>query len=166
MIEIRLLQALAYQMCQEETQALAALSEAVCLAEPGGYIRSFVDEGLPMQALLSRLRKQQCTAEPTPYLDMLLAAFPQQSKAQERQSKPTGEHTKTQPLLDPLSERELEVLQLMARGASNQQIAQELVIVVDTVKRHVSHIFAKLGVNNRVQAVRQAQELSLLDEEP
>src|SRR5205807_5013140 len=101
----------------------------------------------------------------TLYLDTLLSAFPQQGKAQERQSKRTGERTKMQPLLDPLSERELEVLQLLARGASNQEIAQELVIAVDTVKRHVSHIFTKLGVNNHVQAVRQARELGLLDEE-
>jgi LuxR family maltose regulon positive regulatory protein len=64
-----------------------------------------------------------------------------------------------------LSERELEVLQLLAHGASNLEIAQELVIVVDTVKRHVSHIFAKLGVQNRMQAVIQAQKLGLLDEQ-
>ena len=70
-----------------------------------------------------------------------------------------------QPLAEPLSERELEVLQLLAQGASNQEIAQELIIAYDTVKRHVSHIFSKLGVNNRVQAVRQARELGLLDEE-
>ena len=75
-----------------------------------------------------------------------------------------GEHTKAQPLPEPLSERELQVLQLLAHGASNQEIAQELVIVIDTVKRHVSHIFSKLGVQNRVQAVRQARELGLLSE--
>jgi LuxR family maltose regulon positive regulatory protein len=164
-IEIRLLQALAYHMRQEETQALAALSEAVRLAEPEGYIRSFVDEGAPMEALLSRLQQQQCKTSPTPYLDTLLSAFPQQGKAQERQSKPTGERPKMHPLLDPLSERELQVLQLLSCGASNQEIAQKLVIVVDTVKRHVSHIFSKLGVNNRMQAIRQARECGLLDEE-
>ena len=64
-----------------------------------------------------------------------------------------------------MSERELEVLQLLAQGVSNQEIAQELVIALDTVKRHVSHIFSKLGVQNRVQAVRQARELGLLDKE-
>jgi len=68
-------------------------------------------------------------------------------------------------LPDPLSERELQVLQLLARGASNQDIAQELVVVVDTIKRHVSHIFSKLGAKNRVQAVVRAKELGLLDEE-
>jgi len=149
-IEIRLLQALAYQMLHQEMQALVALSEAMRLAEPEGYIRSFVDEGAPMAALLSRLREEQRKHGPTSYLDIVLAAFPQQSKPQP----------------EPLSTRELEVLQLLARGASNQEIAQELVIVIDTVKRHVSHIFSKLGVHNRLQAVRQARELGLLDEEP
>jgi LuxR family transcriptional regulator, maltose regulon positive regulatory protein len=165
-IEIRLLQALAYQMHHEQTQALSALSEAIYLAEPEGYIRSFVDEGVPMGALLSQLRQQQCKAGPTPYLDTLLAAFPQQSKAQQYQPKHAGEHAKVQPLLDPLSEREREVLQVLARGVPNQEIAQELVIALDTVKRHVTHIFAKLGVQNRVQAIRQAQMLGLLDDEP
>ena len=165
-IEIRCLQALAHHMLHEVSQALAALCEAVRLAEPQGYIRSFVDEGPPMAALLSGLRKQQCKQGPTPYLDTLLAAFPQQSMRQECQLKRTGEHTKTQPLLDPLSEREMHVLQLMAQGASNQEIAQKLTIALDTVKRHVSHIFSKLGVNNRVQALRQARERDLLSEQP
>jgi LuxR family maltose regulon positive regulatory protein len=165
-IEIRLLQALAHQMLYQQTQALDALSEAVRLAEPEGYIRSFVDEGVPMAALLSQLREQQHKDGPTtPYLDKLLVAFPQQSKVQEPQPKPAGERPKTQQLVDTLSERELEVLQFLSCDASNQEIAQELVIAVDTIKRHVSHIFAKLGVNNRVQAVRQARELGLLDEE-
>jgi len=165
-IEIQLLQALAYQMCHEQMQALDALLQAVRLAEPEGYIRSFVDEGAPMETLLSQLRQELGKAGPTPYLDTVLAAFAQQSKEHaQHQPKRAGEHSKAQPLLEPLSERELEVLQLLARGASNLEIAHELVIVVDTVKRHVSHIFGKLDVQNRVQAVRRAQELGLLDEE-
>jgi LuxR family transcriptional regulator, maltose regulon positive regulatory protein len=88
-IEIWLLQALAYQMCGQEEQALSALSEAVRLAEPEGYIRCFVDEGAPMAALLSQLREQG----PTPYLDTVLAAFPQQSKVRKRQSKRTKQRT-------------------------------------------------------------------------
>jgi LuxR family maltose regulon positive regulatory protein len=83
-IEMRLLQALAYHMLNQETQALDALSEAVHLAEPEGYIRSFVDEGPPMAALLSKLRDEQCKQGPTPYLDGLLAAFPKPYKAQKR----------------------------------------------------------------------------------
>jgi DNA-binding CsgD family transcriptional regulator len=160
-IESQLLQALAYQMLQEEAQALDILSEAVKLAEPEGYIRSFVDEGTSMEALLYRLRKQRRKQGPTPYLDRLLAAFQQESRAH---MQPRGQ-TQAQPLSDPLSEREREVLQLIARGASNQEIGRELVIVSDTVKRHVSHIFTKLGVQNRVRAVKQARELGLLGEE-
>ncbi len=75
------------------------------------------------------------------------------------------ESTKTQALPEPLSRRELEILQLLARGASNQEIAQELVITLDTVKCHVSNIFSKLGLQNRIQTVRQARELGLLDDE-
>jgi LuxR family maltose regulon positive regulatory protein len=86
-IEIRLLQALAHQMCQEETQALGSLSEAVRLAEPEGYIRRFIDEGALMAILLSRLREDQRKHGPTPYLDTLLAAFPQQSKKHARSPK-------------------------------------------------------------------------------
>jgi LuxR family maltose regulon positive regulatory protein len=160
-IESQLLQALAYQMLQEEAQALDILSEAVKLAEPEGYIRSFVDEGTSMEALLYRLRKQSRKQGPTPYLDRLLAAFQQESRAHMQ----PGGQTQAQPLSNPLSEREREVLQLIARGASNQEIGRELVIVSDTVKRHVSRIFTKLGVQNRMQAVKQARELGLLDEE-
>jgi LuxR family maltose regulon positive regulatory protein len=161
MIEVRLLQALTHQMLQEEVQALDALSEAIRLGEPEGYIRSFVDEGAPMETLLYRLRKRNRKSGPTPYLDTLLAAFQQESTVHAQ----AGEPTKVQPLPEPLSERELQVLQLLARGESNLEIAQELVIVIDTVKRHVSHIFSKLGVQNRVQAVRQARELGLLNDE-
>jgi LuxR family maltose regulon positive regulatory protein len=163
-IEIRLLQALAHQRLHEEPQALAALSEAVRLGEPEGYLRSFVDEGHPMAVLLSWLRKEQCKHGPTPYLDRVLAAFPQRSRTHASQSKRAAERLLVQPPLEPLSKRELQVLQLLAQGASNLTIAQELVITVDTVKRHVNHIFSKLRVQNRVQAVRQAQGLGLFGE--
>ncbi len=86
-IEIRLLQALAHQKLHEEPQALAALSEAVRLGEPEGYIRSFMDEGLPIADLLSRLREQQCQTGPTSYLDTLLAAFARKSKRPRHSSK-------------------------------------------------------------------------------
>ncbi len=76
-----------------------------------------------------------------------------------------GKQIPVQSLFEPLSERERQVLQLLAQGRSNQQIAQTLVIALDTVKRHVSHIFSKLGVSNRVQAVKQAHDLGLLDEQ-
>ena len=112
-IEIRLLQALAYQMLQQETQALSALSEATRLAEPEGYIRSFVDEGFPMEALLYRLRKRNAKYGPTSYLDTLLTAFQQEKKAE----LPAEESTKPQLLSEPLSKRELQVLQLLHRAS-------------------------------------------------
>lgn len=162
-IEIRLLQALAYEMCYQHAQSLDAVAEAVRLAEPEGYLRSFVDEGAPIAAVLAKLREQQRKYGPTPYLDRLLATFPRQSKYNKHQPKQMREHAQVPSLSDLLSERELEVLQLLAHGSSNQEIAQELVIAVDTVKRHVSHIFSKLDVKNRLQAARQAQLLGLLD---
>ena len=114
-IEIRLLQALAHQMLQEEVQALDALSEAVRLAEPEGYIRSFVDEGAPMESLLYRLRKRNRKHGPTPYLDTLLAAFQQETKTHAQREEPAQAYQ----LPEPLSEREREVLQLLAQGVSN-----------------------------------------------
>ena len=188
-IEVHLLQALAHQMQNEETLALSVLSKALRLAEPEGYIRSFVDEGAPMAALLSRLRQEQSATGPIPYLDTLLAAFPLESathKPQSRRAKSCAricedkddgdnsqyqprpkrntERTVTQPL-NPLSEREREVLHLLAQGATNQEIGQKLMIAIDTVKRHVSQILSKLEVKSRLQAVRQAQALNLLDED-
>ncbi len=160
-IEMRLLQALAYRMLHDQRQALDALSEAVRLAEPEGYIRSFVDEGAQIKVLLYQMRRRDRRNGPTPYLDRLLAAFEQESKTQI----PTGDPSKAQRLPEILSERELQVLQLLARGASNQEIAQELVIAYDTVKRHVSNILAKLSVQNRVQTIKQARELGLLYED-
>jgi LuxR family maltose regulon positive regulatory protein len=177
-LEIHLLQALAHQKLHEEAQALAALSEAIRLGEPEGYIRSFVEEGTPMEVLLSQLRKKCAKQGPTPYLDTLQTAFQQESKthqpveklsqSQHQESKahqPVEKLSKSQHLPEPLSERERQVLQLLAQGRSNQEIAQVLVIALDTVKRHVSHVFSKLGVTNRVQAVKQAHDLGLLDEQ-
>src|SRR5260370_40174892 len=114
-----------------------------------------------MEARLYRLRKRNRKSGPTPYLDTLLAAFQQESKAHAQ----AGEPTKAHQLPEPLSEPELEVLQVLARGASNMEIAQDLGIVIDTVKRHVSHIFSKLGVQNRMKAVIQAKEPALMDQE-
>jgi len=158
-IKMRLLEALAYQMDHQEQAALMSLMQAVQLAEPEGYVRSFVDEGPQMAALLSRLRDQQSRRGATLYLDTLHAAF-----QQENQSGEPTRHKLKQPLLDPLTERELEVLSLLARGASNSEIAQRLVLTVDTVKRHVTHIFSKLEARNRVQAVERARTLGLLSD--
>ncbi len=167
-IEARLLQAQAYQVNQQEHEALSALAEAVRLAEPEGYICSFVDEGAPMEALLSTLRVQQRKQGPTPYLDSLLAAFPSDDRTPEPHHRQAGgkhERTREQPRLDPLSTREQEVLRLLANGASNQEIAEALVVTTDTVKYHMSNILSKLQARNRTQAVARARSLGLLSEE-
>ena len=158
-LEIQLLQALAYQMCLEKTQAIDTLWNAVCLAKPEGYIRSFVNEGAPMKLLLTQLSKRKHKQESMAYVEKLLSAF-----EPERTIAPDRERLASPPL-ELLSKQEKKVLQLVSQGASNREIAQELVIVVDTVKRHISHIFFKLGVNNRVQAILQAKALKLLEEQ-
>jgi LuxR family maltose regulon positive regulatory protein len=152
--ELLILQALARQMRQEEQAAINTLAQAVRLAEPEGYMRSFVDEGAPMAALLATLRERERKRGPTPYLDRLLTAFSPQTEA--------GQRAAQYALRDPLSPREQEVLQLLAGGASNQEITERLVITLDTVKRHVSNILSKLGASNRTQAVSRARELGLL----
>jgi len=165
-IEMKVLQALAHSMRNEDQKALTVLAQAVHLAEPEGNIRTFVDEGTTMETLLSRLRVQERRRGPTPYLDMLLAAFSPGSAIHEpprRLDQSKGRNTE-QPLVEPLSERELEVLHLLANGDSNQEIAEVLVIALDTVKRHVTHIFEKLGVHNRVQAVARARALGLFSD--
>ena len=163
-IEMLLLQALAYQMSHEMQKALTVLTQAVSIAQPEGYIRRFVDEGPSMATLLSKLREQERKKGPTPYLDSLLEAFFPEKRAS--QSAKTGEDVSLHPLLDPLSERELEVLRLLARGASNQEIAEVLVVALSTAKHHVSMILSKLGASNRTQAVAQARSLGLLSDEP
>jgi LuxR family maltose regulon positive regulatory protein len=156
-IEMRLLEALAHVTRKEEREALAALSKAVRLGEPEGYLRRFVDEGPPMAALLARLREQRRRQGPTPYLDKVLAALAWEGTG--------GKPLLQQGLQDPLSERELEVLRELTQGASNQEIADRLVIATDTVKRHVSNILAKLEASNRMQAVARARRLGLIQEE-
>ena len=159
-IELRLLQA--KTRLHEEQEALACLSHAVQLAEPEGYVRIFVDEGPRLEMLLRRLREQEHKEGPTPYLDTLLAAFPPRERAEQHSWSPLQ-----QGVLDPLSQRELEVLGQLSRGASNYEIAQALVITVETVKRHVGNILGKLRVNNRTQAGARARMLGLLaDESP
>jgi LuxR family maltose regulon positive regulatory protein len=141
----------------------------VRLAEGEGYIRVFADEGAPMAALLARLHDQERRRGSTPYLDTLLAAFPDcklQIADCRLPLKQSTIYNLQSAMVEPLSARELEVLQLVARGASNQEIASELVLAVNTVKRHVSNIIAKLETANRTQAVAQARALGLLADEP
>jgi LuxR family transcriptional regulator, maltose regulon positive regulatory protein len=161
-IEILILRALAFQAQGDYLEALTALERAVRLGEPEGYFRIFLDEGEPLLQLLSKLRATGHDA--SSYLMALLAEgelsirehIAPRSRLKELHSKAS------QSLLDPLSERELEVLHLMADGDSNYEIAEQLVLAVSTVKRHVSNIFSKLAVTSRTQAVARAREFGML----
>jgi LuxR family transcriptional regulator, maltose regulon positive regulatory protein len=131
-----------------------AIEPVLTLAEPEGYIRLFLDEGVPMLNLLRLARSRGLASN---YITTLLTAFGEQTAAATPRSVP---HSAV--LVELLSERELEVLHLLALGTSNDEIAEQLVIAVSTVKRHVSNIFGKLTVSNRTQAVVRARELGLL----
>ncbi len=164
-IELTMLKALALQALGEMPQALAALKQALSQAEPEGYARLFADKGEPMRLLLQRMKNSSVDSSLAAYVDKLLAAYPK-SESETLRSK--DEQTLQpsafglQPLAAPLSERELEVLRMIAAGLSNQEIADRLVVAYSTVKTHINNIYNKLGVNSRVQAVTRAHELKLL----
>ena len=148
-IEILVLQALAHQIAGDVPAALVPLERALTLAEPEGYVRMFVDEGPPMAALLEAAAKHGVART---YVRRLLAAF----------GRPEGRVRVNQDLVEPLSERELDVLRLLATDLDGPDIARELVVSLNTVRTHTKNIYAKLGVNNRRAAVRRAVELDLL----
>jgi LuxR family maltose regulon positive regulatory protein len=161
LIEALALRALAFEICGSVQQALDALRQALTLAEPEGYIRTFADKGEPMARLLTSLAahpRQPGTVTPT-YIQILLAAI-----THDKAFKPgdSSSVTRQASLIEPLTPREQEVLTLLADGASNQVIADELIITPNTAKRHVKHILGKLGATNRVQAIIRARELNLL----
>jgi LuxR family transcriptional regulator, maltose regulon positive regulatory protein len=163
-IEIGALQALALADCGDHASALGALTEAVTLARPQGYVRVFADEGAPMRALLAQLRAarrgpQHAARRTGPgYLAGLLCACGQAGAVlppRRAGAAPPG-------LAEPLTDRELEVLRLLAAGKSNQRIAHDLVVALDTVKKHVTHVLGKLGAANRTEAVARARDLGLI----
>lgn len=137
-IEIVILQALAYYADDEETSALEALGTALRYAAPEGYMRRFLDEGRPMAKLLKQMLSYQDTSA---YVRRLLAAFGAEMEAVHKD------------IAVGLSFRERQVLHLLATGCSNAEIATQLVVTVDTVKKHITRIFAKLGVQSRAQAI-------------
>ncbi len=157
LLEILMLQALALHIQGHSKQALPPLARALTLGEPGDYVRTFADEGAPMAALL-RLVKSQGMTPAEAYVDKLLAVI--EAEVQESLStQPTAPFVS---LIEPLSERELEVLGLAATGLSNQEIADKLVIAEGTVKKHLHNVFGKLNVRSRTQAILRARELKLL----
>ncbi len=173
-IEILVLQALAHQMQGDISTALASLERALTLAEPEGYVRVFVDEGPPMAVLLARLHEHSrkrphatSTNVSLASIERLLALLRGERVQEGTSSAATASPSApppAQPLLDPLTERELEVLHLIAAGLSNRAIAAQLVLALSTVKSYVNTIYSKLQVQSRTQAVARARALHLLSE--
>ena len=152
-LEAQMLQALADQAAGKEAQALQKLARVLAQAEPEGYVRLFLEEREPMARLLQRAVAGGITPA---YSSKLLGAT-------ELEHKGAGAKAAAQtPLVEPLSERELEVLHLVAAGLSNREIADRLIVSVRTVKKHVQNIHEKLGVHSRTAAVARARELNLL----
>jgi len=153
-IEIQALRALALAARGDHASALGALAEALTLARRHGYVRVLADEGAPMRALLARLSAAR-RIDPG-YLAALLRACGQADATPPRRADtPPG-------LAEPLTDRELEVLRLIAAGRSNQRIAHDLVVALDTVKKHVTHLLGKLGAANRTEAAARARQLGLI----
>jgi len=149
-IEALALQALAGWKHGDTAGTLISLERALRLAEPEGYVRTFVDLGLPMARILQEAHSRKLVPD---YVENLLAAFTQ------------GISMPAQPgfaLPDPLTRREQDVLKLISAGLTNQEIAEELVISYETVKKHAGNIYRKLGVSNRTEAVSKARALDLL----
>lgn len=151
-LKVAVLQGVTLWAHGDKSQALQALSDALMLAEPGGFIRTFVDEGVPMSQLLIEAATYGIMPD---YIGKLLAIF--DAEAQQRSGIPSA------PSLDePLSQRELEVLHLIAQGLSNREISERLFLALSTVKGHNQIIFDKLHVQRRTEAVVRARELGLL----
>ena len=149
-LETRLLEALSWKAGGDTVQAALVLGQVLEMAEPEGYIRLFLDEGELLGEILLGISFHDVPAE---YLGRLRTGL-----RKEIQSRLLG----AQALIEPLSDRELQVLHLLAVGKSNREIAGELFISVGTVKRHVHHIYQKLGVGNRIQAAAMAKEIRLI----
>ena len=159
----------------DSERAILALTECLTWAEPEGYLRTFLDEGRPLQTLLAQWLARAGTSPLRDYAIHLLSQFdaePRTLAAARERAFPTGAPSAShrvssgepsrQPLVEPLSERELEVLRLIALGQTNAEIARQLIVAPGTVKAHASHIYHKLDVTNRTEAVVRAQQLGLL----
>jgi LuxR family maltose regulon positive regulatory protein len=167
LIDVRILRTLALQQQGRFAEAVASLEGALSLAEPGGYVRVFVDGGEPMVSLLTEilegLQRQGhdvASRGVTPeYVSNLLAALGAPETAGQGAILAAD---KAQPLIEPLSERELQVLRLLGSGLSNPEIARELIVSVHTVRSHVKNIYGKLDVHRRWDAVQRGKELGLI----
>jgi LuxR family maltose regulon positive regulatory protein len=158
LLKVMVLQAVALHEHGEKEKAVHLLGDALALAEPGGFIRIFVDEGMPMAQLLAEAATRGMMPD---YVGKLMSAF--EAEGQKSRDKSALSATPpVQPLIEPLSQRELEVLQLLAEGLSNREISERLFLALDTVKGHNRKIFDKLQVQRRTEAIARARELGLL----
>ena len=165
-IEILALKSVVTLAQHNKDEALTSLNRALVLAEPEGFVRSFVDEGESMHRLLldyqTVIEKKNGDGigdeflRLLTYTEKLLAAFSEPASANE---------PKENAIHEPLSERELDILQLIATGRSNKEIAAILVIALSTVKSHINNLYGKLGARNRVQAIAIARSSGLLSED-
>jgi LuxR family maltose regulon positive regulatory protein len=163
LIQIKVLRCMALQASGDHAGALAVLADALALARQPGYVRVFADEGPLMAALLKSLirTRQPNRASLAPgaageHLKRVIRAFRTPIGPPERREQAANG------VVEPLTARELEVLGLIAAGRSNREIADQLVVTLETVKKHTSHIFSKLGAANRIQAASKARELGLI----
>jgi LuxR family maltose regulon positive regulatory protein len=156
MIEILILKALAYNSQGDIPRALVSLEHALTLAEPEGFIRIFVDEGPLMARLLYEALSRGIAPD---FVRQLLGAFPLDESEQVTSTKSKVDQSE---LIEPLSDREIEVLQLIAEGLTSREIAARLYLSPNTVKVHTRNIYGKLGVNNRTQALAKGRELGIL----
>jgi LuxR family maltose regulon positive regulatory protein len=162
-IDLLALQALTLCKLSRMDESLEVLEQALSMAEPGGWIRPFVEPGPQMADLLSRLKQEK---EDALFIDQVLAAFRADEdraapEATDLQAAPPSP-TKAQPLIEPLTFREIETLDLLAQGLYNKEIADKLSISLETVKTHLKNIYQKLGVSSRQQAVHRARTLEIL----
>jgi LuxR family maltose regulon positive regulatory protein len=155
-LEALILLSLVYSAQGETDQALGHLEKALSIGEPEGYIRIFVDEGSPMAHLLYEALLRKIAPD---YVQRLLGAFPVEEPEKADSSQPSGPDSE---LIEPLSEREIEVLQFIADGFTNPEISSRLYLSLNTVKAHTRNIYGKLGVNNRTQAVAKARALGII----
>ncbi|MEZ4641646.1 MAG: LuxR C-terminal-related transcriptional regulator [Chloroflexota bacterium] len=154
-LKIMILQALVLQADGEKNEAVQLLGDALALAEANGFIRIFVDEGLPMAQLLAETAVRGIMPS---YCEKLLAVFAAEGHPIETETFPAS----AQSLVDPLTKREMEILSLIATGLKNKEIAAALFVSVNTVHYHTKNLYSKLGANSRTQAITRAKALNLL----
>jgi LuxR family transcriptional regulator, maltose regulon positive regulatory protein len=168
-MEVVILQALAHQALSDEAEAVKTLEKALITGQPEGFVRTFIDEGEPVSKLLLELLKQKGKRWETEQPELLRYVVKLRDSLGPTTPVPTARLATTESealpwwyVEDPLSERELEVLQHVARGLSNQEIADKLFLSAGTVKRHMSNIYQKLDVHSRTQALERARSLKVL----